>query len=64
MTIAGQEKKILDNLNQFVLKAEAKTKASLLKAYLYIQNKAIKITPKDTGNLRNSYYNKLLIYLK
>ena len=52
---------LVRNLNDFIKNQEGITKQGLSLAYDYLKERTIQITPKDTGNLRNSFYKKFLI---
>jgi len=52
---------LVKNLNDFIKNQEGVTKQGLSLAYDYIKERTIQITPKDTGNLRNSFYKTFLI---
>ena len=52
---------LVKNLNDFIRIKEGVTVKSLSMAYDFIKERSIQITPKDTGNLRNSFYKKFLI---
>ena len=52
---------LVKNLNDFIKNQEGVTKQGLSIAYDFIREKTIQITPKDTGNLRNSFYKTFLI---
>jgi len=48
--------KVLKNLNKEIGKIEGRSKQGMIAAAVIIKNKALPITPVDTGNLRNSMY--------
>lgn len=58
----SSEQKVLENLNKFILNTKGRTQEGIMAALLHIEKAAIAKTPVDTGNLRNSFYRKNLVF--
>jgi hypothetical protein len=51
---------VLKNLNETIREIEDKSVIGIKRALMFIEKQAVKRTPVDTGNLRNSFYKKTL----
>ncbi|MEW5725093.1 MAG: HK97 gp10 family phage protein [Thermodesulfobacteriota bacterium] len=52
----GGQRSVIRNLRKAIAQIEGATAEGLREAALLVKNRAVKITPVDTGNLRNSAY--------
>lgn len=54
--------RVLANLNKTILNINGRTQAGLVNAGLLVVEKAIPLTPKDEGLLRNRYYTRNIVH--